>query len=76
MVPAGTSRGITPLGTGGALVGAVAGSLLFGLVTAFSITYLPVSGTDCCTQYSPVLTFVLMAVVLAFRPQGLFGRAG
>lgn len=64
------------IGGMGSLVGAVAGSLLFGLVTAFSITYLPVSGTDCCTQYSPVLTFVLMAVVLAFRPQGLFGRAG
>ncbi len=64
------------IGGMGSLLGAVAGSLLFGLVTAFSVTYLPVSGTDCCTQYSPVLTFVLMAVVLAFRPQGLFGRAG
>ncbi len=64
------------IGGMGSLLGAVAGSLLFGLVTAFSVTYLPVSGSDCCTQYSPVLTFVLMAVVLAFRPQGLFGRAG
>lgn len=62
------------IGGMGSLLGAVAGSLLFGLVTAFSITYLPVAGTDCCTQYSPVLTFVLMALVLAFRPQGLFGR--
>ncbi len=64
------------IGGMGSLLGAVAGSLLFGLVSAFSITYLPVAGNDCCTQYSPVLTFVLMAVVLAFRPQGLFGRAG
>jgi branched-chain amino acid transport system permease protein len=64
------------IGGMGSLVGAVAGSLLFGLVSAFSITYLPVAGSDCCTQYSPVLTFVLMALVLAFRPQGLFGRAG
>jgi branched-chain amino acid transport system permease protein len=62
------------IGGMGSLLGAVAGSLLFGLVTAFSITYLPVAGADCCTQYSPVLTFVLMALVLAFRPQGLFGR--
>ena len=60
----------------GSLLGAVAGSLLFGLVSAFSVTYLPLAGSDCCTQYSPVLTFVLMALVLAFRPQGLFGRAG
>jgi branched-chain amino acid transport system permease protein len=63
------------IGGMGSLLGAVAGSLLFGLVSAFSITYLPVAGSDCCTQYSPVLTFVLMALVLAFRPQGLFGRA-
>jgi len=62
------------IGGMGSLVGAVAGSLLFGLVTAFSTTYLPVAGPDCCTQYSPVLTFVLMALVLAFRPRGLFGR--
>jgi branched-chain amino acid transport system permease protein len=62
------------IGGMGSLLGAVAGSLLFGLVTAFSVTYLPVSGPECCTQYSPVLTFVLMALVLAFRPQGLFGR--
>jgi len=62
------------IGGMGSLVGAVAGSVLFGLVTAFSTTYLPVSGPDCCTQYSPVLTFVLMALVLAFRPRGLFGR--
>jgi branched-chain amino acid transport system permease protein len=63
------------IGGMGSLLGAVAGSLLFGLVSAFSITYLPVAGADCCTQYSPVLTFVLMGLVLAFRPQGLFGRA-
>ena len=28
------------------------------------------------TQYSIVFTFILLALVLAFRPQGLFGRAG
>ena len=63
------------IGGMGSLLGAAAGSLLFGLVSAFSITYLPVAGEDCCTQYSPVLTFMLVALVLAFRPQGLFGRA-
>ena len=62
------------IGGMGSLLGAVAGSLLFGLVTAFSAGYLPTASADCCTQYSPVLTFVLMALVLAFRPRGLFGR--
>ena len=64
------------IGGMGSLVGAVAGSLLYGLVFAFSAVYLPTTGDNCCTQYSIVVTFVLLALVLAFRPQGLFGRAG
>jgi branched-chain amino acid transport system permease protein len=59
----------------GSLLGAVAGSLLYGFVFAFSAAYLPTVGNECCTQYSVVFTFVLLALVLAFRPQGLFGRA-
>ena len=38
---------------------------------AFAVAYLPTTAT----QYSVVLTFILMALVLAFRPQGMFGRA-
>ena len=60
----------------GSLFGAVAGSLLYALVFMFSSSYLPTTGNDCCTQYSIVFTFALLALVLAFRPQGLFGRAG
>lgn len=58
----------------GSLLGAAAGSLLYGLVFSFSAIYLPTIGSNCCTQYSIVFTFVLLALVLAFRPQGLFGR--
>lgn len=54
----------------GSLRGAVAGSLLFGMVTAFSPAYLPSQ----YTFYSIILTFVLLALVLAIRPHGLFGR--
>jgi branched-chain amino acid transport system permease protein len=64
------------IGGMGSLIGAVAGSLLYGLVFAFSAVYLPTTGDNCCTQYSIVVTFVLLALVLAFRPQGLFGRQG
>jgi branched-chain amino acid transport system permease protein len=60
----------------GSLFGAAVGSLLYALVFMFSAAYLPTTGNECCTQYSIVFTFVLMALVLAFRPQGLFGRAG
>ena len=54
----------------GSIKGAAAGSLLYGLVVAFSPAYLP---TD-YTFYSIILTFVLLALVLAVRPNGLFGR--
>ena len=64
------------IGGMGSLLGAVAGSLLYGLVFAFSAVYLPTTGDNCCTQYSIVVTFMLLALVLAFRPQGLFGRQG
>ena len=50
------------------------GSLLYGLVFSFSAVYLPTTSNNCCTQYSIVFTFMLFALVLAFRPQGLFGR--
>jgi branched-chain amino acid transport system permease protein len=59
----------------GSLFGAAVGSLLYAIVFMFSAAYLPTIGNDCCTQYSIAFTFVLMALVLAFRPQGLFGRA-
>jgi branched-chain amino acid transport system permease protein len=62
------------IGGMGSLAGAAVGAVLYGLVFSFAVAYLPIIGADCCTQYSVVLTFALMALVLAFRPQGLFGR--
>ena len=62
------------IGGMGSLAGAAVGAVLYGLVFSFAVAYLPITGADCCTQYSVVLTFALMALVLAFRPQGLFGR--
>jgi branched-chain amino acid transport system permease protein len=58
----------------GSLGGAAVGAVLYALVLTFSSAYLPVAGGDCCSQYSITLTFALIALVLAFRPQGLFGR--
>ena len=63
------------IGGMGSLFGAAAGSLLYALVFSFSAAYLPVTSDGCCTQYSIISTFVLLALVLAFRPQGLFGRS-
>ncbi len=54
----------------GSIKGAVAGSLLYGLVVAFSPAYLPTQ----YTFYAVILSFVLLALVLAVRPYGLYGR--
>ena len=56
----------------GSIKGAVAGSLLYGMVSAFAPVYLP---SD-YTYYSIIFTFALLAIVLAVRPYGLFGRPG
>jgi branched-chain amino acid transport system permease protein len=55
----------------GSLGGAALGALLYGLVDQYSSAYLPESFSN----LSALLTFVLLAVVLAVRPTGLFGRA-
>ncbi len=58
------------IGGMGSLGGAAVGALLLGLVSNFSSAYLPGN----YTFYSIIFTFVLLAIVLAFRPLGLFGR--
>jgi branched-chain amino acid transport system permease protein len=55
----------------GSVKGAVAGSLLYGMSIAFAPAYLPAD----YTYYSIILTFVVLALVLAVRPYGLYGRA-
>ena len=50
----------------GSVVGAGIGAILIGVAEQFGLAYAP--------TYSVVFTFVIMAVVLAFRPQGLLGR--
>lgn len=58
------------IGGMGSLGGAVLGALALGMVDQLSDVYLPANYTN----YSILLTFVLLVVVLATRPTGLFGR--
>jgi len=51
----------------GSIPGAAIGALVIGLSEQLGLVYAP--------TYSVVFTFLIMAVVLAFRPQGLLGRA-
>ncbi len=56
------------LGGMGSLLGAVVSSLILGQILSFGLAYTP--------EISMFLVFVPMAIVLAVRPQGLFGREG
>jgi len=49
----------------GSISGAAVGALLVGLAEQFGSVYFP--------TYAVVLTFLIMVLVLAFRPQGLMG---
>jgi branched-chain amino acid transport system permease protein len=51
----------------GSILGAALGALLVGLADQFGLAYVP--------TYGVVFTFVIMVLVLAFRPQGILGRS-
>lgn len=61
------------IGGMGSLGGAAVGALLLGLVNSYANAYLTF-GDVVLTHYSILLVFLLLIVVLAFRPLGLFGR--
>ena len=58
------------IGGMGSLGGAAIGALLYGLVDSYSDVYLP-AGYE---NYSDLVIFALLVLVLAVRPHGLFGR--
>jgi branched-chain amino acid transport system permease protein len=51
----------------GSIVGAAIGAVILGLVESFGLAYAP--------TYSVVFTFVILILVLAFRPRGIMGKA-
>lgn len=59
---------VTVVGGMGSLVGAVVAGLLVGVVFSMTSLFAP--------DLADLSIFVLMAVVLVVRPQGLFGKAG
>jgi branched-chain amino acid transport system permease protein len=52
----------------GSIKGAFIGSLLVGLVDSFGKTLFP--------TVSSLIMYALMAIVLVWRPQGIFGKPG
>jgi branched-chain amino acid transport system permease protein len=50
----------------GSVVGAAIGAIILGLAETYGLAYAP--------TYSVVFTFVILILVLAFRPRGIMGR--
>ena len=57
------------LGGLGSVVGAIAGGVVLGLVESLA-------GFAFGAENATIVSFVLLIVLLAFRPEGLFGRRG
>jgi branched-chain amino acid transport system permease protein len=51
----------------GSVVGAAVGAVILGLAETYGLAYAP--------TYSVVFTFVILVLVLAFRPRGIMGKA-
>ena len=60
--------GIIVLGGMGSLAGALVGALILGLAETLTATYVSL-------QWSTLIFYAVIMVVLLFRPQGLFGVA-
>ncbi len=58
---------VVVIGGLGSLKGAFLGALIIGLLSSFGTRYIP--------TFDMFLTFILMAAVLLWRPQGFFGEA-
>jgi branched-chain amino acid transport system permease protein len=50
----------------GSVTGAAVGAIILGVAETYGLAYAP--------TYSVVFTFVILALVLAFRPRGILGR--
>jgi len=58
---------VAVIGGLGSLKGAFVGALIIGILSSFGTRFFP--------AFDMFLTFILMAAVLLWRPQGLFGRS-
>jgi branched-chain amino acid transport system permease protein len=57
------------LGGSGSLIGAVVGGLVVGLAKNLSVLVISAG-------YEQVIPFAVLMIILAIRPQGLFGNIG
>jgi branched-chain amino acid transport system permease protein len=59
---------VVVIGGTGSIKGTLVGAMLIGLVSTFGKVLLP--------ELASIMVYALMAAILLWRPQGLFGRAG
>jgi branched-subunit amino acid ABC-type transport system permease component len=57
---------VVVIGGLGSMAGTALGAIIFGLLRSFGILFVP--------QFETLFIFILMAIVLVIRPQGLLGK--
>jgi branched-chain amino acid transport system permease protein len=63
------------LGGIGNIPGAMLGGLLLGLIETFGAGYLPILTHDVIgPEYKDIFAFVILILVLIFRPMGILGE--
>jgi branched-chain amino acid transport system permease protein len=68
---------VVVIGGIGSVKGAMLAAILIGLVDTFGkVLTLEIGGFRVLPELSGMMIYVLMAVVLLARPEGLFGRRG
>ena len=55
------------IGGAGSITGALLGATIIGVVEALAVPLLP--------EFAEVIMYVIVAIVLLFKPQGLFGKS-
>jgi branched-chain amino acid transport system permease protein len=59
----------------GSVKGAMVASLLIGLVDTFGkVLHLEIGGVSVLPELSSVTVYLLMAAILLWRPEGIFGK--
>ena len=66
---------VVVIGGVGSVKGAMAAALLIGLIDTFGkVTQFEIGGVQLLPQLAGMSVFLMMAIVLLWRPEGLFAR--
>jgi branched-chain amino acid transport system permease protein len=68
---------VVVIGGIGSVKGAMLAAILIGLVDTFGkVLHVEIGGVQLLPELTGMMTYLLMAIILLARPEGLFGKRG